>query len=77
MGLGADPLEITRVEYPPGLAGELRTITPGRQLRLALHTRGRAADDSQGAAVIRLHTSSSEEPVLSIPVVRAGAAPRS
>ena len=63
MGLGVDPLEITRVEYPPGLAGELRTVVPGRQFRLVLRTRG---GDAGGA--IRLHTDSSDEPTVTIPI---------
>lgn len=70
MGLGADPLEITRVEYPPGLSGELRTVVPGRQFRLLLRSRGLAGGTA--SAAIRLHTDSSEEPVVIIPI--AGAA---
>jgi hypothetical protein len=70
MGVGGDPLEITRVEYPPGVGGELRTVVPGRQFRLVVRTRGA----SDGAAAIRLHTDSSDEPTVVIPIVGAGSA---
>lgn len=70
MGLGADPLEITRVEYPPGLSGELRTVVPGRQFRVQLRSRGIAAS-GDAMAVISLHTDSSEEPTVVIPIAGA------
>jgi hypothetical protein len=83
MGLGVDALQITRVEYPPGLAGELRTVVPGRQFRLVVRSRdvsGGGADDGSVAA-IRIRTDSSAEPVVTIPIVGASAgraaAPRS
>lgn len=74
--LGDEPAKITRVDYPPGLTGELRTVTPGRQFRLVLRGRGyvgtgRAAISLRGAA---------GEPLVTIPVVGsepgAPAAPR-
>jgi hypothetical protein len=65
----ASPLAIARVEYPPGIEGELRTIVPGRQLRLVL--RGRAAAEPSGAAAVRLLGADGVTPVLTIPVVAA------
>jgi len=63
-----DPLAITRVELPPGLAGELRAVRPGHEFRLVL--RARAPYDAH-AGVIRLHTSAPGEPLVTIPVLRA------
>lgn len=60
-----DPLEITRVELPPGLAGDLVATTPGREWRLALRARGPQASE---APPIRIHTSAAADPVLEIPV---------
>jgi hypothetical protein len=73
MGLGAEPLAITQVDYPPGLAGELRTVIPGQQFRLAL--RGRLHADATGfsGAAIRLRRDAGGDPLLTIPVVSAPA----
>ena len=67
-GVGEEPLEITRVEFPPGLAGDLQPTTPGHEYRLALRTRGSAAWITSDAA-IRIHTASTTDPVVTIPVV--------
>lgn len=68
IGLGDEPLAITHVDYPPGLAGELRTVIPGRQFRLVL--RGRA--DAVGAAAIRLRRDPASAAFLTIPIVGTG-----
>ncbi len=67
IGVDAAPLAIGRVDYPPGISGELRAVTPGRELRLVL--RGRGAPGATGAGAIRLYGASGGEPVLTIPVV--------
>ena len=64
------PLEITRVEFPAGLVGELKTVTPGHEYRLALRVSGRL---SRSADAIRLHTSAPDDPVVAIPVRHAQA----
>jgi hypothetical protein len=66
VGVGAAPLAITRVEYPPGTSGELKTVVPGRQYRLLLRGRGAPGE-------IRLHAATGDAPVLTIPVVAATA----
>lgn len=66
--VGDAPIEAPRVEYPENLAGELRTVTPGRQFRLALRARGPV---SAGAA-IRIHTGPADAPVLVVPVDAPG-----
>lgn len=77
VGTRETPLAIARIEYPPGISGELRAVVPGRQFRLVL--RGRAAGASGGSDVIRLHGADqsngahSGAPLLTIPVVAAGA----
>ena len=68
IGLGDEPLAITHIDYPPGLAGELRTVVPGRQFRLVL--RGRGLAGAAGQAVIRLRREGGD-PILTIPVVGA------
>jgi hypothetical protein len=68
--VGAAPVEITRVELPAGVAGELQTATPGREFRLVLRVRGGRLDGGEGA--VRLHTTDPGEPLLTIPV-RSGA----
>jgi hypothetical protein len=68
--IGEAPIDPPRIEYPPGLAGELRTVTTGRQFRLAVRARGPlAAGDA-----IRIHTPDAASPVLVIPVDAAGPA---
>jgi hypothetical protein len=62
---GSQPLAIAHVDYPPGLAGELRAVVPGRQFRLLL----RGGVDAAGPAAIRLHGAAGGEPILTIPVV--------
>ena len=66
IGLGDEPLAITDIDYPPGLAGELRTVVPGRQFRLVL--RGRGTAGAAGEAAIRLRREGGD-PILIIPVV--------
>jgi hypothetical protein len=65
-----DPLAITRIELPPGLTGELQAVRPGHEFRLELRTR---APYAAGGGVIRLHTNAPGEPLVTIPVRRAGA----
>ncbi len=67
---GAEPIALGRIDYPPGMTGELRTIVPGRQFRLLVRGRVGAAD---GAAAIRVHTGGTSEPVVVIPVAEAAA----
>lgn len=62
MGLAEAPLAISRVEYPPGVTGELRTVVSGRQYRLLL--RGRP---SSPAAAIRVYGEAA--PILGIPII--------
>lgn len=71
---GAEPFAIARIEYPPGLGGELRAIVPGRQYRLVLAARGPLSADG---AMIRVHGARDDDPVVAIPVVDAtrGAGP--
>ncbi len=69
VGVGATPLAITGADVPDGLQGELRTIVPGRQLRLVLR---RVPGRSPGAGTIRLRGADGTTPVLAIPVVAAG-----
>jgi hypothetical protein len=71
VGLGDEPLAITQVDYPPGLAGELRTVIPGQQFRLALRGRLLADAAGVGSAAIRLRGDAAGEPLLTIPVTRA------
>jgi hypothetical protein len=68
--VGEDPLEITRIELPPGLAGELQAVRPGHEFRLVLRAR---APHGVDAGAIRLHTSVPDEPLVTIPVLRADA----
>ena len=68
--VGEGPLEITRVELPPGLAGELYAVRPGHEFRLALRA---LAPNGVAAGAIRLHTNAPEEPLVTIPVLRADA----
>jgi hypothetical protein len=62
---GAEPLALGRVEYPPGLTGELKVVEPGRQWRLLI--RGRAVSAADGTALIRLFDAAAA-PLLVIPV---------
>ncbi len=63
---GAAPLAIARLEYPPGMTGELRAVVPGRQYRLVLRARGATpARDAE----IRVVAAGLAEPVLVIPVI--------
>ncbi len=71
VGVDDHPLAVARVEYPPGISGEVRAITPGRQLRLVL--RGRRTSEAASPGAIRLYGASGSDPILTIPVV--GAAP--
>ena len=65
-GVGEEPLEIMRVDFPPGLAGDLQAVTPGHEYRLSLRRR----DAALGAdAAIRLHTTSPSDRDLTIPVI--------
>ncbi len=63
-------LALGRIDYPPGISGELRTVIPGKQARLVLRGRG-GADVAPGAA-IRIHADATGEPLLTIPVVGSG-----
>ncbi|MCC6849727.1 MAG: DUF1573 domain-containing protein [Deltaproteobacteria bacterium] len=65
---GTAPLAIARVEYPPGVAGELRAVVPERQYRLVLQVRG-AIPTGNGA--IRVVAEGTTDPVLVIPLVDA------
>jgi len=67
IGIGTEPLDVTRIDYPAGLGGELRTVVPGHQFRLVLRARG---GGTTAGDAIRLRTGDVEEPVVSIPVVR-------
>lgn len=69
---GEAPLAIARVDYPPGVAGELRTVVPGRQYRLSLYGRGPMP---AGDAAIRVVAAGAADPVLVIPLVDAAAPP--
>ncbi|MEO7434853.1 MAG: hypothetical protein ABI080_05140 [Candidatus Binatia bacterium] len=69
VGVDATPLAIARVDYPPGISGEVRAVTPGRQLRLVL--RGRGTPGAASPAAIRLYGASGSDPILTIPVVGA------
>jgi hypothetical protein len=66
----AEPLAIAGLELPPGLAGEVVPISPGREFRLVLRVH---APLPAGAGVIRVHTGDVAAPILEIPV-RMGAA---
>lgn len=68
--VGATPLEITAVDLPPGLVGELQATSPGREFRLVVRAHGRLG---AGESAIRLHTNDVEEPVVTIPVRDGGA----
>lgn len=68
---GATPFAIARVEYPPGIDGEVRPVVPGRQYRLVLTVRGPAPSAD---AAIRVHGVGADDPVLVIPVVDASRA---
>ncbi len=65
--VGDAPLEITRVELPADITGDLVATTPGREWRLAVHARGSQAGETQP---IRIHTNAAADPVLVIPVQR-------
>lgn len=65
---GDAPLAFGRVEYPAGIQGELRTVVPGKQARLALRARGSAA----GSGTIRVLGADGATPLLTIPVRAAG-----
>jgi hypothetical protein len=71
MAIGDEPLEITSVEFPSDVTGELTATTPGRQWRLAVHVRGPRTESGQP---IRVHTNAAAEPVLVIPVDRSESA---
>jgi hypothetical protein len=78
--LGEAAVELVRVEYPPGIAGEARTVVPGRQFRLALRLDPRRAAGTRGVPAgedraIRIHTTDPDEPVLVVPVLGPGAGP--
>lgn len=64
-GVREEPLEIMRIDFPPGLAGDLQAVTPGHEYRLSLRAHGAAV----GAAAIHLHTTSASEPEVTIPVL--------
>jgi hypothetical protein len=72
---GAEPITIGRIDYPAGIAGDLRTVVSGKQFRLLL--RGRAPA-SAGEQAIRFHRDGASEPFLVVPVVdlAPGDAPR-
>jgi len=65
--VAAEPLAITGVELPDGLAGEVRTIVAGEQFRLALRRTGAALP--AGTSAIRVRTDAADEPVLVVPVL--------
>ncbi len=69
MLLADAPLRATAIDYPPGIAGELREVVPGRQFRLRLRARDLTALP-RGAA-IRLRGDTANEPLLTIPIVRS------
>lgn len=62
------PLTIGRVEYPAGIQGELRTVVPGKQVRLVLRARGAAAR----SGAIRILGADGATSLLTIPVLAAG-----
>jgi hypothetical protein len=63
---GDAPLAIGHIDYPAGMSGEVRTLVPGRQLRLVLRGRSTA---HQPDAAIRVYGDGGGEPILTIPVV--------
>jgi hypothetical protein len=65
------PLEITRIAYPEGFTGELRTITPGHEFALTLRARSEhraTTGATAGSDAVVLYTTDGDEPVLTIPV---------
>jgi hypothetical protein len=63
---GPESIALGRIDYPPGMSGELHTIVPGRQFRLLV--RGHvAAAEAPGA--IRIHAEAPNGPVIEIRVV--------
>ena len=58
-GIGDEPLEITHIDFPAGLAGDLQAVTPGREYLLRLRARG-AAVVAPGA--IRIRTAARPSP---------------
>jgi hypothetical protein len=65
---GEEPLEITGVELPPDVPGDLVSLTAGREWRLAVRSHMPRAG---AGPPIRIHTSSAAQPTLDIPVRRA------
>lgn len=68
-GVGSTPLAITGAELPGGMQGELRTIVPGRQLRLVLR---RVPGAALAGGTIHLRGADGTTLVLAIPVLAIG-----
>jgi hypothetical protein len=65
LAVGDAPLDVGRVEYPPGLGGEIRPLVPGRQVRLVLRSRGPAVAGGE----IRVHPATGSSPLVTIPIL--------
>ena len=63
---GASPLALARVDYPPGMSGELRVVDPGRAWRLVL--RGRPTRGGAESASVRLYDATGAAPIATIPL---------
>ena len=70
VGVGPAPLAITGADFPVGVLGELRTILPGRQLRLVLRRPPGAPIDG---GIIHRRGADGTTSVLAIPVLAPGA----
>ncbi len=65
------PLEVTRIDYPPGIAGELQTIVAGEEFRVRLRSVGPPRNVSPGAILV--HTNASDAPSVVVPVIHTTA----
>lgn len=66
------PVEITRIDFPPDITGELQTIVAGEEFRVRLRSvRHEVGAGSPGA--IRVHTTARGAPSVVVPVIRAAA----
>ena len=63
------PVEITRVDYPSGIAGELHTLVAGEEFLLRLRSVG-SEGDTRPPGAIRVHTTASDASSVVVPVVR-------
>lgn len=66
------PVEITRIDYPSGIDGDLQTIVAGAEFRVRLWRVG-AREGARSPGAILVHTNASEEPSVVVPVLRTGA----